>query len=61
MNAGKQSNVIAFPLERSRERAPIRTVQLRDGKFVIARAPVASTAILQERLEPIEDRPPLHL
>jgi hypothetical protein len=62
LERSKRSNVIAFPLERSRERAPARRVlHLRDGKIVSAPAPAATTAILHERLERIEDRRPPHI
>ena len=51
-----KSNIIAFPLERSRERVPRRIVQLKDGIFVSAPAPAATTASLQEWLERIQER-----
>jgi hypothetical protein len=51
-----KSNIIVFPLERSRARMPRHMLQLRDGIFVSAPASSASTASLQEWLERIEDR-----
>jgi len=56
MNTSKRSNVIEFPLERSRLLPPRRrTVHARDGKFVFAAAP-ASSVTIEEALERITER-----
>jgi hypothetical protein len=57
VSSSKRSNVVAFPLERSKERALSRRVlDLRDGKIVSALAQHATTASLLEWLERVQER-----